>query len=365
MHGRGDDHEHAPSRAGDAEGEPWAPFRALGAYRELVWPALAGPALVGGYFAEGAGWSVAAYALYAVAYVVGGWEAMRDGVRQLARGRLDIDFLMVVGAIGAALVGEFAEGALLLFLFSLGHGLEYLALSRAKSAVSALAKLAPKRARVRGDDGVEREVAVDALAVGDLIVVRPGERIAADGEVREGRSGVDQSPITGESMPVDKEPGSAVYAGSLNGDGALVVRVAKPASDTLVARMIRLVAEAQATKSLAERAAERFTRVYVPCVLAVTTLAILVPPIAGWLSWSDAFLRAMSMLIGASPCALAISTPAAVLAGCAGRARRRPREGRHAPRGARHGARRRDGQDRHDHARKAGAFGALAATRGR
>ena len=321
MHGRGDEHDHTPRGAEEPERPAWTPLRALGAYSELVWPAIAGPALLVGYLCAGAEWTAAAYALYAVAYVAGGWEATREGVRQLLRGRLEIDFLMVVGAIGAALVGEFAEGALLLFLFSLGHGLEYLALSRAKSAVGALAKLAPKRARVRGADGVEREVAVELLAVGDLIVVKPGERIAADGDVREGRSGVDQSPITGESMPVDKEPGSAVFAGSLNGDGALVVRVTKPASDTLVSRMIRLVAEAQATKSLAERAAERFTRVYVPCVLAVTVLAIVVPPLAGWLSWSEAFLRAMSMLIGASPCALAISTPAAVLAGLARAAR--------------------------------------------
>ncbi|MFN5497791.1 MAG: heavy metal translocating P-type ATPase [bacterium] len=321
MHGRGDDSDHAAGAAEQADPPAWAPFRALGAYAELVWPAIAGTALLGGYLCANAEWSVAAYSLYAVAYLAGGWEATREGVRQLLRGRLDIDFLMVVGAIGAALVGEFAEGALLLFLFSLGHGLEYLALSRAKSAVSALAKLAPKRARVRSADGTEREVAVEELAVGDLIVVKPGERIAADGEVREGRSGVDQSPITGESMPVDKEPGSAAFAGSLNGDGALVVRVTKPASDTLVARMIRLVAEAQATKSLAERAAERFTRIYVPCVLVVTVLAIVVPPLAGWLSWSEAFLRAMSMLIGASPCALAISTPAAVLAGLARAAR--------------------------------------------
>ena len=324
MHGGRHDHAHhddAHAAEGHAAPPQWAPFRRLGAFAELVWPAAAGAALLGGFLCARGEWMAAAYALYAVAYAAGGWEATRDGVRQLLRGRLDIDFLMVVGAIGAALVGEFAEGALLLFLFSLGHGLEYLALSRAKSAVSALAKLAPKRARVRSADGSEREVAVEELVVGDRIVVRPGERIAADGEVLEGRSGVDQSPITGESMPVDKEPGSAVFAGSLNGDGALVVRVEKPASDTLVSRMIRLVADAQATKSLAERAAERFTRIYVPCVLAVTALAIVVPPLAGWLSWSEAFLRAMSMLIGASPCALAISTPAAVLAGLARAAR--------------------------------------------
>ena len=293
----------------------------FGAYAELVWPAVAGTALLAGFLASRAELEPLALGCYAAAYLVGGWEATREGIRQLLKGRLDIDFLMVVAAIGAALVGEFAEGALLLFLFSLGHGLESLALDRARSAVSALAGLAPKRARVRGADGVEREVPAEDVAVGDLVIVRPGERIPADGTISEGRSAVDESPITGESMPVDKEPGAGVFAGSLNGDGALAVRVTMRASDTVVARMVRLVAEAQATKSLAERAAERFTRVYVPCVIAVTALAIVVPPLAGWLPWDEAFRRAMSMLIGASPCALAISTPAAVLAGLARAAR--------------------------------------------
>jgi Cd2+/Zn2+-exporting ATPase len=281
--------------------------------------------LVGGYLLARSDHEWPALALYAIAYAAGGWEAVVAGLRQLRKGRLDIDFLMVVAAVGAALVGEFAEGALLLFLFSLGHGLEHLALDRARSAVTALARLAPKRARVRRPDGSEHEIAAERIEIGDIVVVRPGERIAADGVVTEGRSGVDQSPITGESMPVDKEPGSPVFAGTLNGDGALVVRATAKAADTLVARMVRLVSEAHATKSLAERAAEKFTRVYVPAVLVTTVLAIVVPPLAGWYpegeAWRTSFMRAMSMLIGASPCALAISTPAAVLAGLARAAR--------------------------------------------
>ena len=327
-----DDHASESGAAGAAAHTP-------GPYAELLWPAIAGAALAAGFFLDRASDAdattgefttgeaahnalrYAAYASYAVAYGVGGWEATRDGLKQLFRGRLDIDFLMVVAAIGAALVGEFAEGALLLFLFSLGHGLEHLALSRARSAVSALARLAPKFAHVRAADGSEREVPVEKIEPGNLVVVRPGERIAADGSVAEGRSGVDQSPLTGESMPVEKEPGSEVFAGSLNGDGALVVKVSRRAGETLVARMVKLVAEAQASKSTAERAAERFTRIYVPCVLVATGAAIVVPPLAGWLTWNEAFLRAMSMLIGASPCALAISTPAAVLAGLARAAR--------------------------------------------
>ncbi|MCE2884796.1 MAG: heavy metal translocating P-type ATPase [Planctomycetaceae bacterium] len=330
LHAHGVSHDLDPGEPGGASPSP----RTHGPYAELVWPAIAGVALAAGYFlARGAGEGAgsesnasdplryASYACYAVAYVVGGWEATRDGLKQLAKGRLDIDFLMVVAAIGAALVAEFFEGALLLFLFSLGHGLEHLALSRARSAVTALARLAPKTARVRAGDGTEREVPVESVSPGDLVVVRPGERIAADGRVEEGRSGVDQSPLTGESMPVEKEPGSEVFAGSLNGDGALVVKVSRRAGETLVARMVKLVAEAQASKSTAERAAERFTRVYVPCVLVATALAIVAPPLFGWLTWNEAFLRAMSMLIGASPCALAISTPAAVLAGLARAAR--------------------------------------------
>ena len=318
MHRHASDHSHAHEPALPVSASPLA---ALGGYAELVWPAVTGVALALGYYASTHDLSSAVFPCYAIAYLAGGWEATREGIKLLARGRLDIDFLMVVAAVGAALVGEFFDGALLLFLFSLGHGLEHLALERARSAVTALAKYAPKKARLRERDGSERDVAVDELVIGNTILVRPGERIAADGTVTEGRSSVDQSPLTGESMPVDKVVNDDVFAGSLNGDGALLVQVSKPASDTLVASMVKLVAEAQASKSKAERAAEKFTRIYVPCVLAVTIVAIVLPPLMGWLGWDDAFLRAMSMLIGASPCALAISTPAAVLAGLARAAR--------------------------------------------
>ncbi len=318
MHRHASDHSHAHEPALPVSASPLA---ALGGYAELVWPAVTGVALALGYYASTHDLSSAVFPCYAIAYLAGGWEATREGIKLLARGRLDIDFLMVVAAVGAALVGEFFDGALLLFLFSLGHGLEHLALERARSAVTALAKYAPKKARLRERDGSERDVAVDELVIGNTILVRPGERIAADGTVIEGRSSVDQSPLTGESMPVDKVVNDDVFAGSLNGDGALLVQVSKPASDTLVASMVKLVAEAQASKSKAERAAEKFTRIYVPCVLAVTIVAIVLPPLMGWLGWDDAFLRAMSMLIGASPCALAISTPAAVLAGLARAAR--------------------------------------------
>jgi Cd2+/Zn2+-exporting ATPase len=245
---------------------------------------------------------------------------VRTGIAELRRFHFDVDFLMVVAAMGAAAVGEWKEGGLLLVLFAIGHALEEHAMGQAKSAIGALGRIAPKWARVRRG-GEELEVPVEQLLVGDEIVVRPAERIPADGEVADGRSAVDQSPITGESIPVEKEPRSPVFAGTLNGDGVLVVRVTKLASESTMARMIRLVAEAQAQKSPTQRAADRFIRIYVPAVILVTVAIAIGAPLLGWLDSREAFLRAMTVLVGASPCALALSTPAAVLAGIARAAR--------------------------------------------
>jgi Cd2+/Zn2+-exporting ATPase len=259
-------------------------------------------------------------ALYVAAYLIAGAEALWRGMLLAIRLRLDVDFLMVVAAIGAAAIGRWVDGGLLLFLFALGNALEHYAMGQARRAIRALGQLAPRTAhRMRGS-GTE-EVAVETLAVDDLVVVRPGERLPADGRVHEGRSAVDQSPITGESVPVEKEPGDQVFAGTVNGDGSLQVRVSAVATDSTMARMIRLVEQAQHQKGRTQRAAEAFTRVYVPCVVAGTVAAVAVPTWAGWLPFQESLLRAIAMLVGASPCALAISTPAAVLAGVARAAR--------------------------------------------
>jgi Cd2+/Zn2+-exporting ATPase len=234
--------------------------------------------------------------------------------------RLDVDFLMAVAAIGAAAIGEYAEGAMLLVLFSLGHGLEHYAMGQARKAIRALGRLTPTAAWVRRGDAFV-EVPVASVTVGDVVRVRPSERVPMDGTVEAGSSSVDQSPITGESIPVEKGARDEVFAGTLNGDGLLEVRVTRIAADSTVSRMIRLVEEAQGQKSTTQRYAERFTRVYVPCVVAATVLMWTLPPMAGWLTWPESFLRAMTLLVGASPCALAISTPAAVLAGVARAAR--------------------------------------------
>ena len=258
-------------------------------------------------------------AFYLAAYLFGGWDPTRHAWHALRSRQFDTDLLMVLAALGAAALGRFGEGALLLFLFSLGHALQERLLSRTRKAVGALAELAPRTALVRLERG-EVEMPVASLALGQVVVVRPGERIPVDGNVLKGTSGVDQAALTGESLPADKAPGDSVFAGTINGSGALEVQVARLAKDSTLARVMKLVESAQAQKSPTQQTVERFERVFVPGVLALTTLVIFVPPLFG-LPWREAFLRAMTLLVAASPCALALGTPAAVLSGIAQAAR--------------------------------------------
>ena len=268
------------------------------------------------------------YALLVPAYVLCGWHAAIDTCRTLRHLRFDIDVLMVAAAVGAALLGHFEEGALLLLLFALGGAGEELAIGRARRAIQALTTLAPTTATRVQPDGTTREVQVQDLVVGDRILVQPGQRIAADGRIDSGASAVDQSPITGESAPVEKTAGDEVFAGTINGHGVLTVAVAKAAADNTLARIVRLVEEAQSTRSPTQRFTDRIERWYVPAVLAATALLIVVPPLLGWPSrrhpdsaWAGWFYQAMAFLTAASPCALAIGTPAAVLSGIARAAR--------------------------------------------
>ncbi len=262
----------------------------------------------------------AALAFYILAYLTGGFDATRHGIKAALNLHFDIDFLMVVAAVGAAILGEWAEGALLLFLFSLGHALEHYAMDRARHAIEALGEMTPKTARVRRD-GREVEMPVENLLRGDVVIVRPGERVPIDGEVIAGQSAVDQSPITGESVPVEKGPGDQVFAGTVNGEGTLEIRVTRLAKDSTLARIIQMVEEAQAQRSPTQVFTARFTRIFVPVVLAGVVLVIVVPPLVGILPWQDAFLRGMTIIVAASPCALAIATPSAVLSGIAQAAR--------------------------------------------
>jgi Cd2+/Zn2+-exporting ATPase len=262
---------------------------------------------------------IVATMLYITAYIFGGWDISQHAWHAIKEKHFDTDLLMVMAALGAAFLGEFAEGALLLFLFSLGHALEERALDRARAAVRALADLAPKVALVRRD-GKEQELPVESLQLDDLVIVRPGVRIPVDGVISNGNSGVDQASVTGESMPVDKAPGDQVFASTVNGEGALEVKVTRLAKDSTLSRVMKMVEEAQAQKSPTQQTVEKFERIFVPAVLIVTGLIIILPPLFGF-PFRESFLRAMTLLVAASPCALALGTPASILAGVAQAAR--------------------------------------------
>lgn len=283
---------------------------------------LVGVALVAGVALHWAGLTTAAWAAYAVAYVVGGWRIVLDSWEELKRRRLSIDFLMGAAAVGAALVGSPMEGAILIFLFSLSKALEAYAMGRTRHAIARLMDLTPAEATLADADGRDAgRVPVDELTPGQHILVRPGERIAADGRVASGRTEVDQSAITGESVPARKATGDEVYAGTINGGGSLVVEVTRPAGETMLARIVRLVEEAREERAPAQHFIDRFAHPYTLIVVLVTTLFAVVPPLLLGTDWSDAFYRAMTLLVVASPCALVISTPSAILSGIANGAR--------------------------------------------
>lgn len=258
--------------------------------------------------------------LYILAYLAGGYDVATHAIPALLRGKFDTDVLMLAAAVGAALLGEFAEGAFLLFLFSLGHAGEHYALDRARNAVNALGELMPQTAQVKRGEQIAEEP-VSALQIDDIVIVRPGDRIPVDGQVASGTGNVDQSPITGESVPVPKTIGDEVFAGTINQDAALEIQVTRLAQDNTLSRVMKLVAEAQSQQSPTQQFTERFTAWFVPGVLIATALFIIVPPLFGWLTLQESFYRGMLLLVAASPCALAIGTPAAVLAGIAQAAR--------------------------------------------
>ncbi|MFN8377981.1 MAG: heavy metal translocating P-type ATPase [Anaerolineae bacterium] len=260
-------------------------------------------------------------ALNVTSYAAGGYYGLKAAIASLRHGKLDIDLLMILAAVGAALIDQWHEGATLLFLFSLSNVLQEFALGRSRSAIRNLLKLNPTEAKVHRGDTVE-VVRVEAIAVGDVVLIEPGERIPVDGVVVRGGSAVDQSPITGESMPVDKAPGDKVFAGSLNQQGALDVETTQPSGDSVLSRMIKLVAEAQDSKAPTERFLDRFEEIYAFIVIAGVGLFIVIPPLFFGVDFQENFYRAMVLMTVASPCALIISTPAAFLSAIATGARR-------------------------------------------
>ncbi|MPZ60945.1 MAG: cadmium-translocating P-type ATPase [Propionibacteriales bacterium] len=245
---------------------------------------------------------------YAVCYAAGGWEPAWSGLQELRKMRLDVDVLMVVAAIAAATIGQWRDGGLLIVIFATSGALESMATRRTETGVRALMKLAPEEATRLGAGGREERVASGDLVAGDVVVVRPGERIATDGEVIEGSTDVDESSITGEAVPVSKVVGEEVFAGTMNGTGAIKVRATRPGSETVIARIASLVEEAQEAKAPTQLFIERFEQRYSVGVVVTTILFIAIPiPLLGW-SFEEALLRAMTFMIVASPCAVVLAT---------------------------------------------------------
>ena len=238
-----------------------------------------------------------------------------------ARMPFTIEMLMTIAAIGALFIGAAEEAALVVFLFAVGEVLEGVAADRARASIRALAELVPKSALLE-ENGATREVDAATLQIGQVILARPGDRIAADGEIIDGTSGIDESPVTGESMPVTRGPGEAVFAGSINAEAALRVRVTKAAEDNTISRIIALVEEAESARAPTERFIDRFSRWYMPAIVGVALLVVLVPPLAFGGEWSTWLYRGLALLLIGCPCALVISVPASIASALSSGARR-------------------------------------------
>lgn len=267
-----------------------------------------------------AGPPAVAKAFFAAATVAGVWQVLPKAWFALRSVRPDMNLLMTVAVVGAVALGEWFEAATVSFLFAVSLVLESWSVGRARKAIAALVALAPPTVRVKDGDRTREEPA-ERVAVGTVFVVRGGEKVPLDGTVERGESGVDQAPITGESVPVPKGPGDPVYAGTINGDGVLDVRSTKAAADTTLAHIVRMVQSAQARRAPSEQWVERFARVYTPAVMAAAVLVAVVPPLAVGGEWSAWAYRSLVLLVIACPCALVISTPVSIVAAIANAAR--------------------------------------------
>ena len=309
--GHGHDHAHAH---GPTSGPWWKSGRGM---LTLASGAGLAAAFVVGWLAPGlAPWAFGAAMLIGLVPI-----GRRAVMAALAGTPFSIEMLMLIAAIGAVLIGAVEEAATVVFLFLVGEMLEGVAAGRARASIQGLAQLVPKTAWL-DEDGATREVPADSLAPGALILVRPGDRIPADGEITRGSSAINEAPVTGESTPVHKQPGAQVFAGTVNGDGALRVRVTAAAADNTIARVVQLVEEAQERKAPTERFIARFSRWYTPGVVVVAALVATVPPLLAGGAWDAWIYKGLAILLIGCPCALVISTPAAVAASLASGARR-------------------------------------------
>ncbi|MEK4038566.1 heavy metal translocating P-type ATPase [Paenibacillus sp. FSL L8-0493] len=268
-------------------------------------------------------WSeVFSIVLYVISYTIGGWNKAKEGVETLVKERdLDVNLLMIAAALGAATIGYWNEGAMLIFIFALSGALESYTMERSKKDISSLMALKPATA-MRIEKGSMNEVAIDQLVIGDLLLVRPGDLIPADGKVYRGESAVDQASITGESVPVEKCAGSEVFAGTVNGEGPLYIEVTKSAENTLFSKIIKMVEEAETDVPNSQRFIKRLEAIYARVVVASTVALIFLPPFLLDWSWSATFYKAMVFLVVASPCALVSSIMPAMLSAISKSARK-------------------------------------------
>jgi Cd2+/Zn2+-exporting ATPase len=278
--------------------------------------------LVLGVLGERIGWPAPpVFGLYTLAYIAGGWFGVQASWQSIKERTIDVDLLMVLAALGAAFIGHPPEGATLLFLFSLSNVLQSHAIERTRRAIHALMQLRPESALVRrGPETIL--LPIDQVAVGELMILRPGDRVPLDGTVAEGTTSLDESSVTGESIPVSKAVGEPVFAGSINQSGGIEVRVTRRASDSTIARLIRLVEEAQTEKAQTQRWLDRAEQYYAVGVILFTAALATIPVLVFGQAFADAFYRAMTVMVVASPCALIISTPATILSAIGGAARR-------------------------------------------
>jgi Cd2+/Zn2+-exporting ATPase len=273
-------------------------------------------------FADGGAAKLAGLALAALAVGLAGISVYVEGIAALWRGRLNINGLMAVAVTGAFLIGQWPEAAMVMALYAIAEAIEARAADRARDAISSLLAMRPESAEALGDDGNWTRVAVENVAVDATVRIGPGERIPLDGVVTRGRGTVDQSPVTGESLPADKEPGDELYAGTINQAAALEMRVTSTASNSTLARIIHAVEEAQATRAPTQRFVDRFAAIYTPAIFALAlAVALAAPWFSDW-TWEQALYKALVLLVIACPCALVISTPVTVVSGLAAGARR-------------------------------------------
>jgi Cd2+/Zn2+-exporting ATPase len=250
--------------------------------------------------------------LYAVAMVISGYKPVKSAFYVIKSRSLDMNVLMSAAAIGAALIGEWLEGATVVWLFALGNFLQTKSIERTRNSIRNLMDLAPPEAWVKiGSEIIKKQV--EEISVGDTIIVKPGDKIPLDGEIIQGKSSVNQAPITGESIPVDKEIGDTVYAGTINENGSLEIKVTKLVEDTTISKIIHMVEEAQEQKAPTEAFVDKFASIYTPIVFILAVAIMVLPPLIGFGTWGDWFYKGLELLVVACPCALVISTPVAIV----------------------------------------------------